>query len=200
MGTPTAPIGARSRFVVAVRNPTGQVTGTSLTPLQDLTGTITPADLHFERHHGGIPQIDPARHSLMIHGLVDNPIIFSVGDIKRFPQVTRVHFVECSGNGRGAFRDTKPEQTPQQVAGMTSNSEWTGVPLKVLFNEAGVKPGGEVVSRRRQRRGRLTRSIPIEESVTTTRGSSGRRMASRSSRLKDIRSVCSCRASRETRT
>ncbi|MFI5233186.1 MAG: hypothetical protein ACHQSE_11825, partial [Gemmatimonadales bacterium] len=67
LGTPTAPVGTRSRFVVAVRSPTGQVTGTSLTPLQDLTGTITPADLHFERHHGGIPQIDPARHSLLIH-------------------------------------------------------------------------------------------------------------------------------------
>jgi sulfane dehydrogenase subunit SoxC len=163
LGTPTAPIGARSRFVVAVRNPTGQVTGTSLTPLQDLTGTITPADLHFERHHGGIPQIDPARHSLMIHGLVDNPIVFSVGDIKRFPQVTRVHFVECSGNGRGAFRDTKPDQTPQQVAGMTSNSEWTGVPLKVLFNEAGVKPQAKWFLAEGSDAAVLTRSIPIEK-------------------------------------
>jgi sulfane dehydrogenase subunit SoxC len=163
LGTPTAPIGARSRFVVAVRNPTGQVTGTSLTPLQDLTGTITPADLHFERHHGGIPQIDPARHSLMIHGLVDNPIVFSVGDIKRFPQVTRVHFVECSGNGRGAFRDTKPEQTPQQVAGMTSNSEWTGVPLKVLLNEAGVKPQAKWFLAEGSDAAVLTRSIPIEK-------------------------------------
>ncbi len=163
LGTPTAPVGARSRFVVAVRNPTGQVTGTSLTPLQDLTGTITPADLHFERHHGGIPQIDPARHSLMIHGLVDRPLIFSVAEIKRFPQVTRVHFIECSGNGRSSFRDTKPEQTPQQVAGMTSNSEWTGVPLKVLFNEAGIKPQAKWFLAEGSDAAVMTRSIPIEK-------------------------------------
>src|SRR5450432_3182823 len=104
-GTPTTTVGTRSRFVNAVRTPVGQITGVSYTPLQDLTGTITPSDLHFERHHAGVPLIDPARHTLMIHGLVDRPMMFSMDDIKRFPQVTRVHFVECSGNGRGVYRD-----------------------------------------------------------------------------------------------
>ena len=163
LGTPTTAVGERSRFVNAVRTPIGQVTGVSYTPLQDLTGTITPADLHFERHHAGVPLIDPGKHSLMIHGLVDRPMMFSVDDIKRFPQVTRVHFVECSGNGRGVYRDLKPETTVQIVAGMTSNSEWTGVPLRTLFEEAGVKSsakwflaeGGDAVM--------LTRSIPIEK-------------------------------------
>ncbi len=163
LGTPTAPVGTRSRFVTAVRNPTGQVTGTSLTPLQDLTGTITPADLHFERHHAGIPQIDPARHSLLIHGLVDHPTMFSVDDIKRFPQVTRVHFIECSGNGRSVFREPKPDSTPQQVAGMTSNSEWTGVPLKTLFDEIGVKPEAKWFLAEGSDAAVLTRSIPIEK-------------------------------------
>lgn len=139
LGLPTSPVGTRSRFVSASRAPTGDVTASSFAPLQDLTGTITPADLHFERHHGGVPIIDPARHSLLVHGLVDRPLMFSVDDIKRFPQVTRVHFVECSGNGRPAFHDPKPEYTPQRIAGLTSNSEWTGVPLKALFDEAGVK-------------------------------------------------------------
>ena len=162
-GTPTAPVGTRSRFVTAVRSPTGQITGTSLTPLQDLTGTITPADLHFERHHAGIPQIDPARHSLMIHGLVEHPTMFSVDDIKRFPQVTRVHFVECSGNGRGVFREPKPESTPQQVAGMTSNSEWTGVPVRTLFDEVGVKPEAKWFLGEGSDAAVLTRSIPIEK-------------------------------------
>jgi len=163
LGTPTAPVGTRSRFFTAVRSPTGQVTGTSLTPLQDLTGTITPADLHFERHHGGIPQIDPARHSLMIHGLVDHPAIFSVDDIKRFPQVTRLHFVECSGNGRSVYREPKPECTPQQVAGMTSNSEWTGVPVRTLFEEVGVKPDAKWFLAEGSDSSVLTRSIPIEK-------------------------------------
>lgn len=163
LGTPTAPVGTRSRFVVAVRSPTGQVTGTSLTPLQDLTGTITPADLHFERHHGGIPQIDPARHSLLIHGLVDHPTMFSVDDIKRFPQVTRLHFVECSGNGRSPYREPKPNSTPQQVAGMTSNSEWTGVPVRTLFDEVGVKPEAKWFLAEGSDSAMLTRSIPIEK-------------------------------------
>ena len=57
-------------------------------------------------------------------------MMFSVDDIKRFPQVTRVHFIECSGNGRAAYHDPKPDYTPQRVAGLTSNTEWTGVPLK----------------------------------------------------------------------
>jgi sulfane dehydrogenase subunit SoxC len=163
VGTPTAPVGTRSRFVTAIRSPTGQITGTSLTPLQDLTGTITPADLHFERHHAGIPQIDPARHSLLIHGLVEHPTMFSVDDIKRFPQVTRVHFVECSGNGRSVYREPKPDSTPQQVAGMTSNSEWTGVPLKTLFDEVGVKPEAKWFLAEGSDAAVLTRSIPIEK-------------------------------------
>jgi sulfane dehydrogenase subunit SoxC len=163
LGTPTSPVGSRSRFVTAVRNPTGEVTGTSFTPLQDLTGTITPADLHFERHHGGVPLIDPAKHSLMIHGLVDRPMVFTVDEIKRFPQVTRIHFVECSGNSRPVFRDPKPESTAQRVAGMTSNSEWTGVPLKILFDQAGVQSSAKWFLAEGSDAVMLTRSIPIEK-------------------------------------
>jgi sulfane dehydrogenase subunit SoxC len=137
--------------------------GSSLTPLQELTGNITPSDLHFERHHAGIPALDPERHTLTIHGLVDRPITLSVDDIKRLPQVVRTHFVECSGNGRNAYRDPKPEMTPQKVSGMISTSEYTGVPLATLFREAGVKPeakwflaeGGDACL--------LTRSVPIEK-------------------------------------
>ncbi len=163
LGLPTSPVGTRSRFVSASRAPTGDVTASSFAPLQDLTGTITPADLHFERHHGGVPIIDPARHSLLVHGLVDRPLMFSVDDIKRFPQVTRVHFVECSGNGRPAFHDPKPDYTPQRIAGLTSNSEWTGVPLKALFDEAGVKPEAKWFLAEGSDAVMMTRSIPIEK-------------------------------------
>jgi sulfane dehydrogenase subunit SoxC len=163
LGAPTSAVGTRSRFSAAKRTPVGDVTSSSLCPLQDLTGTITPADLHFERHHGGVPLIDPARHSLMIHGLVERPMIFSVDDIKRLPQVTRVHFVECSGNGNAAFHDPKPELTAQRVAGLTSNSEWTGVPLKVIFNEVGVKPEAKWFLAEGSDAVMLTRSIPIEK-------------------------------------
>jgi len=139
-GGATSPLGARSAFETPTRSPAGETTGSSNTPLEELAGNITPSDLHFERHHAGIPALDPDRHTLTIHGLVERPLTFSLQDLKRFPQVVRTHFIECSGNGRGAFRDPKPELTAQKVAGMISTSEWTGVRLATLFNEAGVKP------------------------------------------------------------
>ncbi len=161
LGAPTAQVGTRSPFVTPSRTPFGDTVGSSLTPLQDLTGNITPADLHFERHHAGIPAIDPARHTLTIHGLVDTPLTFSVDDLKRFPQVTRQHFIECSGNGRLGYKDMKPDLTPQRVAGLLSTSEWMGVPLATLFREVGVQrearwflaEGGDACM--------LTRSIPV---------------------------------------
>lgn len=162
-GAPTSPLGERSPFETPVRGPTGATTGSSLTPLQDLTGSITPSDLHFERHHAGIPALDPERHTLTIHGLVERPLTFSLADLKRFPQVVRTHFIECSGNGRAAFRAPKPEMTAQQVSGMISTTEFTGVTLATLFRECGVKPeakwflaeGGDACV--------MTRSVPIEK-------------------------------------
>jgi sulfane dehydrogenase subunit SoxC len=162
-GGATTPLGARSAFETPTRAPYGETTGSSLTPLQDLAGSITPSDLHFERHHAGIPALDPARHTLTIHGLVDKALTFTLDDLKRFPQVVRHYFIECSGNGRASFRDPKPEMTAQKVAGMVSTSEWTGVALSTLFRECGVKPeakwflaeGGDACL--------MTRSVPIEK-------------------------------------
>jgi sulfane dehydrogenase subunit SoxC len=136
-GAPTTAVGSRSPFVTPQRSPVGEITGTALTPLQDFSGTLTPSDLHFTRIHAGIPNIDPAKHTLMLHGLVDRPIEFTMAELKRYPSITRMYFIECSGNGRAAYRSPKPDMTPQQVDGMTSNSEWTGVPLETLLNEAG---------------------------------------------------------------
>jgi sulfane dehydrogenase subunit SoxC len=164
-GSPTTPVGSRATFVKPSRTPFGETTGNSLTPLQDLTGTITPADLHFERHHAGIPLIDPAKHTLLIHGLVATPLMLTVDEIRRFPSVTRTYFLECSGNGRNAYREPKPDMTPQKVGGLVSTTEWTGVPLKVLLEEAGAKStatwflaeGGDACM--------LTRSIPVAKAL-----------------------------------
>lgn len=161
VGAPTSAVGTRSPFVTAARTPVGEITGTSLTPLQSLSGTITPSDLHFTRIHAGTPTIDPARHTLLIHGLVDNPLELTLADLKRFPAVTRTHFVECSGNGRAAYRSPKPEMTPQQVEGMTSNSEWTGVPLATILREVGVKNEAEWFLAEGGDACLLARSIPI---------------------------------------
>ena len=83
----------------------------SRTPLHDTYGIITPSSLHFERHHGGVPEIDPKAYSLLIHGMVERPMVFTLADLKRFPAVSRVHFLECSGNFGG--RGTTTELTPQ---------------------------------------------------------------------------------------
>lgn len=167
-GTPTTPLGARSPFVTAARTPVGAITGASLTPLQELAGTITPADLHFERHHGGVAHVDPARYKLLVHGLVDRPTVFTLDDLKRLPAVSRVCFVECAGNGRAGYRNPKRELTPQLIDGMTSNSEWTGVSLKTLLAEAGVgrgatwllAEGGDAVV--------LSRSVPMAKATDDT--------------------------------
>jgi sulfane dehydrogenase subunit SoxC len=168
LGAPTSAVGARSPLVQPSRWPTGAVTGGSLTPLEQLTGTLTPSDVHFEVHHAGVPLIDPARHTLLVHGLVDRPLVFSLDDVKRLPQVTRTYFLECGGNGEMAWRGNvfgipRPDLTPQKVAGLVSNVEWTGVPLRVLFEEAGVKrrarwflaEGGDACL--------MARSIPMEK-------------------------------------
>jgi sulfane dehydrogenase subunit SoxC len=141
--------------------------GESETPLHELTGIITPADLHFERHHGGVPSIDPARYQLLIHGMVDRPLKFTLADLKRFPSVTQIHFIECSGNGSRAYHATamKPDATPQWIDGLVSTSEWTGVPLATLFREAGIHPAAKWFLAEGMDSARMTRSIPVEKAM-----------------------------------
>src|ERR1700692_1232578 len=104
-------------------------TGVSRTPLHLLEGTITPAGLHFERHHNGVPDIDPSRHELFIHGMVRRPLAFSLDALMRYPMETHTHFVECAGNS-GAFSSVQPPQiTSGELNGLISCSEWTGVRL-----------------------------------------------------------------------
>ncbi|HUR32314.1 MAG TPA: sulfite dehydrogenase [Vicinamibacterales bacterium] len=130
------------------------------TPHQDLMGIITPADLHFERHHGGVPEIDPQHYSLLVHGMVDRPMVFTLADLKRFPSTSRIHFIECSGNfGRTAG----PQTTPGQLAGLTSTSEWTGVSLATIFREVGAHPKATWFLAEGMDAAKLTRSIPAEK-------------------------------------
>src|SRR5450830_1840063 len=106
----------------------------SMTPLQNLHGIITPTGLVFERHHAGIPQIDPDQHRLAVHGLVERPTIFTMEDLVRLPSVSRIHFLECSGN---TGREWKGPGTAslQFSHGLLSCCEWTGVPLSVVLEE-----------------------------------------------------------------
>src|SRR5580704_14795346 len=116
---------------------------TYYTPLQDYGGVITPTPLHFvQQHSSHFPEIDAEQHRLTIHGLVDRPLSLSMDDLKRLPSVSRVHFLECQGNSSGMIHGTGNANMGlpvQYIWGMTSCSEWTGVPLSALLSEVGLK-------------------------------------------------------------
>jgi sulfane dehydrogenase subunit SoxC len=157
--------GERSPFETAERSFGSSLTpgtGSSRTPLQDLHGIITPSSLHFERHHAGVPAINPRTHQLLIGGLVANPIVFSMDDLLRLPSVSRIHFVECAGN---SYREHegRPESNVQNSHGLLSCSEWTGVPLKILLEEAGITSSARWVVAEGADACRLSRSVPLEK-------------------------------------
>ena len=164
-GPLSSDVGGRSPFERPKRLSLGQRRTSSLTPLQDLDGIITPSDLHFERHHGGVPAIDPKQYSLLIHGMVDRPLVFTLDDLRRFPGRSLIRMLECSGNGGRAYRreGNQTDITPQQVDGLTSTSEWTGVPLATLLREAGASPKAKWFLAEGMDAAVMTRSIPIEK-------------------------------------
>ncbi|MGE0462472.1 MAG: sulfite dehydrogenase [Vicinamibacterales bacterium] len=163
-GQPGREVGARSPFEKPVRTAFSPARTATFTPLQDLDGIITPSDLHFERHHGGVPAVDPQQYSLLIHGMVERPTIFTLPELKRFPGRSMIRFIECSGNGGRAYRLTTPtaELTPQQTDGLTSTSEWTGVRLATLLREVGASPKARWLLAEGMDAAVMTRSIPIE--------------------------------------
>ncbi|MEW6766221.1 MAG: sulfite dehydrogenase [Pseudomonadota bacterium] len=143
-GVVSVPYGMPSKFEAHVvrRNvewlTPDTIASISFTPLQDLNGIITPAGLHFERYHGGAVDIDPATHRLVVHGLVDKPMIFTVDDLKRMPQTSGVWFMECPANGGMEWRGVQMDSL-QFTHGMISCSEWVGVSLLDLMKAVGVK-------------------------------------------------------------
>jgi sulfane dehydrogenase subunit SoxC len=167
-GEVTPPLQTPSRFeknvVRALSNPNGEFrTAHARTPHQLLNGTITPNALHFSINHGGIPDIDPAQHKLVIHGMVKQPLEFTLETLSRYPLVTRPHFVECAGNSAGMF-SSEPIQAPAGLLhGLVSNAEWTGVPLSVLLDEAGVDPNAKWLVAEGGDAQFLDRSIPVKK-------------------------------------
>jgi sulfane dehydrogenase subunit SoxC len=165
--------GRRSRFVTTVRliegtshsdtprvrpNPTRP---SARTPLAESMGIITPTSLHFTtQHFYGIPDINPAEHRLMIHGLVDRPLVFTVDELKRLPSVSRIHFLECVGN-----RPSPNGRTVSDTHGRMGCSEWTGVPLSVLFREAGLKDGARWIVAEGSDSGKHEKSVPIAKAL-----------------------------------
>ena len=134
----------------------------SFTPLQNLFGIITPSGVHFERHHSGMPEVDPEQHRLMIHGLVKRPLMLTMDDVMRFPSVSRIHFIECGANGGMEWANVAVP-TVQYTHGMLACSEFTGVLLSTLLDEAGVdRAKGKFVLAEGADGSALTRTIPME--------------------------------------
>jgi sulfane dehydrogenase subunit SoxC len=158
-GQPSKHEGAVQRVVGGTPNVQGS--GVSFTPHHRLHGTITPNGLHFERHHSGIPDIDPAAHRLLIHGAVRRPLVFSVDALLRYPTVTRIQFLECAGNSGQNLGPQAPQAPAGVIHGLMSCSEWTGVPLALLMDEAGVEPGNEWVLAEGADAAAMSRSVPL---------------------------------------
>lgn len=136
----------------------------STTPLDSTMGIITPAALHFERHHAGVPALSEKDHELLLHGLVDTPLVFSMADLKRLPSASQTYFLECAGNG-GREWSEKVAVDVQSGFGLASCSEWTGVKLSTLLQEAGLKAGAQWFIAEGGDTCKMHRSLPIEKGL-----------------------------------
>jgi sulfane dehydrogenase subunit SoxC len=165
-GTPSHHV--ESRLKRGVLQPYGAIapgSGASMTPLHELHGTITPSYLHFERHHNGVPDIDPARHTLTVHGLVRRPLVFDLDALMRYPMVSRICFIECSGN---SFFNTLPQAKTLpcgMIHGLVSCTEWTGIPLSALLQEAGVDRRAKWLLAEGADSAAMSRSIPVDKAL-----------------------------------
>jgi sulfane dehydrogenase subunit SoxC len=170
LGHSSSAYGFRSQFEAPVVRqkvpiPT-EAPAASWTPLHDARGIITPSALHYEVHHGGVPVIDPTKHILIIHGLVERPLKLTLDDLMRYPAVNRIHFLECAGNSLWEWR--KAMKNVQQTHGFLSGSEWTGVRLSTLLREVGIKSDAKWIIAEGADGARMNRSIPLDKAWDDT--------------------------------
>jgi len=167
-GVDAAPYGEPSEFEANVVRrdvpwlTADPVSSVNFTPLHELDGIITPNGLCFERHHGGVAIIDPADHRIMINGLVDTPLVFTMEDLKRFPRENKLYFLECAANSGMEWRGAQLNGC-QFTHGMVHCVMYTGVPLKYLLEEAGVKSTGKWLLAEGADSSAMSRSIPMEK-------------------------------------
>jgi sulfane dehydrogenase subunit SoxC len=160
-GTPSKYEKRVVRNIGGNRKPAGD--GISWTPLEDLRGIVTPSGLHFERHHDGVPDIDPAVHRLVIHGLVRQSLMFTIDDLLRYPMQSRFLFIECGGNSNAGWHEEPIQRPLGAFHGLVSCSEWTGVPLSILLDQAGIDPKASWVIAEGADAGLLNVSLPLSK-------------------------------------
>jgi len=169
-GVADRPYGKPSKFEAhVVRRDVEWLTATrqssvNFTPWHELDGIITPNGLCFERHHGGVAEINPSDHRLLVHGLVDKPLVFSIADIMRMPRVNRVYFLECAANSGMEWRGPQLNGC-QFTHGMIHNVMYTGVPLRTVLNEVGLKPNAKWLLVEGGDAAGMNRSLPLEKAL-----------------------------------
>ncbi len=137
----------------------------SKTPLHKLVGTITPSDLHFERSHSGVPSLNPKTHRLLVHGMTEKSVVFTLDDLRSMPSVSRIAFLECSGNGWENWEKADESLTVQNLYGLLSMHEWTGVPLAYLLDSVGKKPESTWMLAEGGDASGMARSIPLTSEI-----------------------------------
>ena len=165
----TGGYGTRSRHVTETRlkGTRNNLTGGSTTPLAEGFGIVTPSGLHYEVHRNGVPDIDPAKHRLLVHGRVKDPRVFAMHDLMRFPSVTRFYFLECAGNSWSEW-EGPTGATVQRTHGLTSCSEWTGVLLSTVLKELGLRRDAAWVLAEGGDAAGVMRSIPLAKAMDDT--------------------------------
>ncbi len=169
-GVAVRPYGQPSQFEAhVVRRDVAWLTASpessvSFTPLHELDGILTPNGLCFERHHAGIAEVDPNQHRLMINGLVDRPLVFTMDDIKRFPRENRIYFLECAANSGMEWRGAQLNGC-QYTHGMVHSVMYTGVPLKRILEEAGLKTNAAWIMPEGADSSAMNRSIPLQKAL-----------------------------------
>ncbi len=156
------------RFTPPPPNPATQGVGATRTPLHLLEGIITPSGLHFERSHSGIPDIDPDKHRLVIHGLVKRPLVFTLEALHRYPMHSRIAFIECAGNSQALNAAQAQPLGMAAIHGVFSCAEWTGVKLSTLLDEAGAEPSARWVIAEGADAAAMSRSIPLAKAMDDT--------------------------------
>jgi sulfane dehydrogenase subunit SoxC len=137
--------------------------GSIRTPLHMLNGTVTPNGLHFVRLHSGVPDIDPDKHKLLIHGLVDRPLIFTLDALAKYPMESRIYFLECGGNSQTLYQREPIKAGVTRIHGQICSSDWTGVRVSTLLEECGVKPNGKWIVAEGADASGMARSVPMSK-------------------------------------
>ena len=154
-----------SKVVRTVGDPARPGTMQARTPHHELDGMITPAALHFVVARAGAPDIDPDQHKLVIHGMVKQPLVFTLNDLMRYPMESHIRFVECGGNSAPLFSNEPLQENVQALHGLASCSEWTGVMLSTLLEETGIDPKAKWMIAEGADAPRLSRSVPVAKAL-----------------------------------